>query len=88
MKRIISPILCACVCAVAVLLGASQAGQAAGSYQTKPAFQEPPQKPVVSSVQTVPVPKLNPSEDLAGCGRGRVRDAQTHQCRGPGDINR
>jgi hypothetical protein len=90
MKRMVSPVLYACVFALGMLLAASQAGRAAGSYQTRPAFQEQPQpqKPVASSVQTVPAPKLNPSVDLAGCGRGRVRDPQTHQCRGPGDVSR
>jgi hypothetical protein len=59
--------------------------QAAGSYQTKPMFSE-------VRVVTVAMPEptfkpLNPSAgDLLGCGRGRVRDSQTHGCRGPADI--
>jgi hypothetical protein len=26
-------------------------------------------------------------DSLRGCGKGRVRDPQTHQCRGPADIS-
>jgi hypothetical protein len=60
--------------------------QAAGSFQTKPAF-----KTVVTAGVSPPLPTLtlpNPSaRDLVGgCGRGRVRDPQTHGCRGPADI--
>jgi hypothetical protein len=31
------------------------------------------------------LPQLSPHEILGGCGRGRVRDAATHLCRGPGE---
>jgi hypothetical protein len=59
--------------------------QAAGSYQTKPMF------PDVKVVQaTVAVPTINSPQQsrgyLLGCGKGRIRDPETHGCRGPADI--
>jgi hypothetical protein len=50
--------------------------QAAGSFQ-KPA--------VVTAGVATPAPSV-PNLSLGGCGRGRVRDPQTHACRGPADI--
>ena len=50
--------------------------QAAGSFQ-KPA--------VVTAGVSTPAPTV-PTISLGGCGRGRVRDPQTHGCRGPADV--
>jgi hypothetical protein len=50
--------------------------QAAGSFQ-KPA--------VVTAGVSAPAPVV-PTISLGGCGRGRVRDPETHSCRGPADI--
>jgi hypothetical protein len=61
--------------------------QAAGSFQTKPMF--PDAKPVHAGMPSVPLPSMPDvtARDLVGgCGRGRVRDPQTHGCRGPADI--
>jgi hypothetical protein len=54
--------------------------QAAGSFQ-KPAV-------VTAGVSTPApsVPTISPTDLVGGCGRGRVRDPQTHACRGPADI--
>lgn len=55
--------------------------QAAGSFQ-KPT-------PVVTAGVANPVPRvphITAGEVVGGCGRGRVRDPQTHACRGPADI--
>jgi hypothetical protein len=59
--------------------------RAAGSYQTKPMFTE------VSAVKAgTAEPTIKPASpsgvELMGCGRGRVRDPETHGCRGPADI--
>jgi len=59
--------------------------EAAGSFQTKPAFSS-----VVSTGYSTAPPSVAvaPSTIAAefGCGRGRVRDPVTHGCRGPADI--
>jgi len=39
-----------------------------------------PPKPIAAGI---PSP---PSEALGGCGRGRYRDSETRQCRGPADV--
>jgi hypothetical protein len=60
--------------------------EAAGSFQTKAAFSKE-----VSDNYASPVPSLSmahsnlPANDFS-CGKGRVRDFQTHGCRGPADI--
>jgi hypothetical protein len=57
-------------------------GHAAGSFQTKAAFSNE----ASDSYSSIPVAHTNiPANDF-GCGRGRVRDIQTHGCRGPADI--
>ena len=59
-------------------------GKAAGSFQTRPAFQSAQTTGVAS-----PMPNTSGSTGSIGelgCGRGRVRDPQTHACRGPADI--
>jgi hypothetical protein len=50
-------------------------------------FQHPPsqQAPTVTHASTLTLPSFSPG-DLSGCGRGRLRDPKTHQCRGPADI--
>jgi hypothetical protein len=61
--------------------------RAAGSFQTKPAFA----RVVTAGVATIRTPSISvpdfSAQDLVGgCGRGRIRDPQTHTCRGPADI--
>jgi hypothetical protein len=57
--------------------------QAAGSFQTKPAFSK-----VVTAgfAPTVTLPNVSARDLVGGCGRGRIRDPQTHGCRGPADL--
>jgi hypothetical protein len=59
--------------------------QAAGSYQTKPMFTEV--RVVTAGILEPTIKSPTPSAgDLLGCGRGRMRDPQTHGCRGPADL--
>jgi hypothetical protein len=60
--------------------------QAAGSFQTKPAFTTVVTAGVAPSLPTVTAPNVAPGDLVGGCGRGRTRDPQTHTCRGPADI--
>jgi hypothetical protein len=60
--------------------------QAAGSFQTRPAFQGVVTAGVAPAVPSVSVPNVSASDLVGGCGRGRVRDPQTHTCRGPADV--
>jgi len=58
--------------------------QAAGSFQTRPAFSHTVNAsystaPAIVSVTHAPAVEF-------GCGKGRVRDPATHGCRGPADI--
>lgn len=65
---------------VAVTAATWSDSQAAGSFQ-KPA--------VVTAGVSSPapsVPSISAGDLVGGCGRGRVRDPQTHACRGPADI--
>ena len=62
----------------------SCASQAAGSYQTKPMFEVHASVVPVPYIPTLSLPQLSASQ-LCG-GRGRYRDAETHECRGPGDF--
>jgi hypothetical protein len=59
--------------------------QAAGSFQTKPAFPG-----AVTADEPLPPattrPDLSATAFVGGCGRGRVSDPQTHGCRGPADL--
>jgi hypothetical protein len=59
---------------------------AAGSFQTKPAFQGVVTAGVAPATPSVSVPNVSASDLVGGCGRGRVRDPQTHTCRGPADL--
>ena len=58
--------------------------EAAGSFQTKPAFQSAQTTGVASPASSATGSTGSGGE--LGCGRGRVRDPQTHACRGPADI--
>jgi hypothetical protein len=60
--------------------------QAAGSFQTKPAFPKVVTAGVAPSLPTIKLPDVSARDLVGGCGRGRIRDPQTHGCRGPADI--
>jgi hypothetical protein len=61
--------------------------RAAGSFQTKPAFRTVVAAGVVApATPTITLPNVSAGDLVGGCGRGRVRDPQTHTCRGPADI--
>ena len=52
-------------------------------------FQKPQPQVVKAGMPSVPSPSMpnaTATEMLGGCGRGRIRDPQTHGCRGPADI--
>jgi hypothetical protein len=51
-------------------------------------FQHPPsqQTPTVTRAGTLTLPSFSTDDLMSGCGRGRLRDAKTHQCRGPADV--
>jgi hypothetical protein len=58
--------------------------QAAGSYQ-----RPEPRAVVQAGMPSVPLPSIShvtAGDLVGGCGRGRVRDPQTHACHGPADI--
>ena len=60
--------------------------QAIGSFQTKPAFPKVVMAGVAPPPPTVRLPDVSERDLVVGCGRGRIRDHQTHGCRGPADI--
>jgi len=64
----------------------SSDSQAAGSFETKPAFPRRVTAGVSVPTPTISVPNFSAGDLVGGCGRGRVRDPQTHGCRGPADI--
>jgi hypothetical protein len=68
------------------LVGTCSQGQAAGSFQTKPAFPKVVTAGVSVRIPTISAPDFSARDLVGGCGRGRVRDPQTHTCRGPADI--
>jgi hypothetical protein len=80
-RRIRFPIL-----AMALTASTWSGCQAAGSFQTRPAFSSD------VSADDPALPPVNTSFSLSagglvgGCGKGRVSDPQTHRCRGPADI--
>jgi hypothetical protein len=41
---------------------------------------------IAPSLPRVSIPHVTAGDLVGGCGRGRIRDAQTHGCRGPADI--
>jgi hypothetical protein len=60
--------------------------QAAGSFQTKPAFPKVVTAGIAPSTPSVTLPEVTARDLVGGCGKGRVRDPDTHSCRGPADI--
>jgi len=60
--------------------------QAAGSFQTRPAFPTVVTAGFAPPLPTITMPNVSASDLVGGCGRGRVRDPQTHGCHGPADI--
>jgi hypothetical protein len=60
--------------------------QAAGSFQTKPPFPDVVRDDDTPVLPTVAWPNVSAHDFVGGCGRGRVRDPQTHGCRGPANI--
>jgi hypothetical protein len=73
--------------ATALAVPAWSSCQAAGSFQTKPAFSD---AVTFGDDESLPptVNWLDPSANafVGGCGRGRITDPQTHGCRGPADL--
>jgi hypothetical protein len=59
--------------------------EAAGSFQTKPAFANALSASYEAAPALVPMAHATVAPDMA-CGKGRVRDPATHGCRGPADI--
>ena len=54
-------------------------------------FQKPEPRTVVTagiapSLPSISMPNLSAKDLVGGCGKGRVRDPQTHGCRGPADL--
>jgi hypothetical protein len=70
----------------ACLVGMCSQSQAAGSFQTKPAFPKVVTAGVAIGTPTISAPDFSARDLVGGCGRGRTRDPQTHACRGPADI--
>jgi hypothetical protein len=70
---------------IALALPTSSGSLAIGSFKTRPAFpsvvrdDDPPLQPAITWSDVS-------ASALVSCGRGRVRDPQTHDCRGPADI--
>ena len=60
--------------------------QAAGSYQTKPAFGSVVTAGIAPQLPTITLPDVSARDLVGGCGKGRARDPHTHGCRGPADI--
>jgi hypothetical protein len=81
--------LCTLVVIATALGMINTPGQAAGSWRKQPMFPD-----VVKAGPPIPtpslhlpsLPSLSPGQVLGGCGRGRIRNLQTHSCRGPADI--
>jgi hypothetical protein len=70
---------------VMALSTASSNSHAAGSFQ-KPPIREVVTAGVAPQLPNVTLPDVSARDLVGGCGRGRVRDPQTHGCRGPADI--
>jgi hypothetical protein len=60
--------------------------QAVGSFQTRPAFPKVVTAGIAPPPPTITLPNPSARDLVGGCGRGRIRDTQTHGCRGPADI--
>jgi hypothetical protein len=74
------------VLTVALTVASWSNSHAAGSFQTKAAFQTVVTAGIAPVVPTVALPNVSAGDLVGGCGRGRIRDPQTHACRGPADI--
>jgi hypothetical protein len=53
-------------------------------------FQRPAPRPLVTAgiappLPTITLPNVSARDFVGDCGRGRIRDIQTHGCRGPAD---
>lgn len=59
---------------------------AIGSFQTKPAFPKVVMAGAAPPHPTTRLPDMSARDLVGGCGRGRIRDHQTHVCRGPADM--
>ena len=66
------------------MIGSSDS-QAAGSFQTKPAFPYSATTDTTFRATSISVSSVAAPTFIGGCGRGRVRDPQTNICRGPAD---
>lgn len=75
---------CLILILVSVIANCSDS-QAAGSFQTKPAFSS-----IVTAGVAIRTPNVSirsfSEHDLGGCGKGRMRDPQSLSCRGPADL--
>jgi hypothetical protein len=79
--------LCALVVIATALTIVSAAANAAGSYHNRPPFDHLViAGPLQPQVKLPSLPQINPSYMFGGCGRGLIRDPQSHSCHGPGDI--
>lgn len=72
--------------AMAVTVAPWSNGHAAGSFQTRAAFSNVVSASYSTTSLAVSVAHANIPGIGFGCGKGRVRDSQTHGCRGPADI--
>jgi hypothetical protein len=68
-----------------ITVGSWSSCEAAGSFQTRPAFSNVVTALFSTAPIAVPVTHAIAAPNL-GCGRGRVRDSATHACLGPADI--
>jgi hypothetical protein len=71
---------------VALTVASWSNSEAAGSFRTKPAFQTVVTAGIAPALPAVALPNVSAGDLVGGCGRGRIRDPQTHGCRGPADI--
>ncbi|THD48443.1 MAG: hypothetical protein E8A46_21850 [Bradyrhizobium sp.] len=78
--------LFASLLAMALTVAPWSNGQAAGSFQTRAAFSNVMSAGYSTPSSPVAVAHANMPGIEFGCGKGRVRDSQTHGCRGPADI--
>jgi hypothetical protein len=70
---------------VALTIPTWSSSQAIGS------FRRPEPRPLVTagiapSLPSISMPDVSANDLVGGCGRGRVRDPQSHSCRGPADL--
>jgi hypothetical protein len=60
--------------------------EAVGSFQKPEPHRVLVTAGVAPSLPSISMPNVTARDLVGGCGRGRVRDPQSHGCRGPGDI--